>query len=182
MAEPVRANLIVRSLAVKAERVIDTVTLDHQERYRRRAVLSCDSGLSVLLDLDKPMRVEDGDALKLEDGRLVRVIAAPEDLIEVASDNKTRLLRAAWHLGNRHTPAEITTEAIFFAHDHVLVEMLRGLGVSVKAVKRPFRPERGAYDGYVHNQAHGTHHALREAHHHHGYGHDTDGHDAGESR
>jgi len=182
MATPVRASSIVRSLAVKAERVIDTVTLDHEDRYRRRAVLSCDGGLSVLLDLDKLTRVEDGDALKLEDGRLVRVIAAPEDLIEVASDNKTRLLRAAWHLGNRHTPAEITTEAIYFAHDHVLVEMLRGLGLSVKAVKRPFRPERGAYDGHAHDQAHDAHHALREAHHHHGHGHDTDGYDPGENR
>jgi len=180
MAKPIRASSVVRSLAVKAERVIDTVTLDHEDRYRRRAVLSCDSGLSVLLDLDKPIRVEDGDALKLEDGRLVRVIAAPQDLIEVASDNKTRLLRAAWHLGNRHTPAEITAEAIYLAHDHVLVEMLRGLGLSVKAVKRPFRPERGAYDRHAHDHAHGAHHAAHgEAHHDHG--HDPHGHDPGES-
>jgi urease accessory protein len=182
MATPVRAHSIVRSLAVKAERVIDTVTLDHEGRYRRRAVLSCDGGLSVLLDLDKPMPVDDGDALRLEDGRLVRVIAAPEDLIEVASDNKARLLRAAWHLGNRHTPAEITAEAIYFAHDHVLVEMLRGLGLSVKPVKRPFRPERGAYDGHAHGHAHDNHHAQGEAHHDHGHGHDTHGHDPGESR
>lgn len=165
MGTPIRASSIIRSPAVKADRVADTVTLDHEDRYRRRAMLSCAGGLEVMLDLEKPARIEDGDALKLEDGRLVRVIAAPEELIEITSDNRARLLRAAWHLGNRHTPAEITAEAIYFAKDHVLVEMLRGLGLSAKPVRRPFRPERGAYD-----------HA---GHGHHGHEHDHARHDHG---
>lgn len=157
MAPPIRASSITRSPAVRADRVIDTVTLDHEDRYRRRAVLSCAGGLEVLLDLEKPARIEDGDALKLEDGRLIRVIAAAEELIEVSSDNPARLLRAAWHLGNRHTPAEITAEAIYFAKDHVLLEMLRGLGLAAKPVTRPFRPERGAYDQAGHGHGHHGH-------------------------
>jgi urease accessory protein len=181
MGTPIRATSIVRSLAVKADQVIDTVTLDHEDRYRRRGVLSCDGGLRVLLDLDKPTRVEDGDALRLEDGRFVRVIAAPEELIEVVSENKARLSRAAWHLGNRHTPAEITADAIYFARDHVLVEMLRGLGLSVKAVTRPFRPERGAYDRAGHGHAHGGHHAHGDAPHDDDHRHDAH-HSQGESR
>ena len=146
MGPPIRASSITRSVAVKADQVVDTVTLDHEDRYRRRAVLSCARGLEVLLDLEKPERLEDGDALKLDDGRLVRVVAAPEELVEIASDNPARLLRAAWHLGNRHTPAEITGEAIYVATDHVLVGMLRGLGLATRSVTRPFRPERGAYE------------------------------------
>ena len=154
MSPPLRATSIIRQPAVVAARVVATVTLPHEERYKRRAVFACDLGLEVLLDLEKPMRIEDGDALKLEDGRLVKVIAAAEELIEVTSDNPARLARAAWHLGNRHTPAEIGKEAIYFASDHVLVEMLRGLGLETRPVMRPFKPERGAYDGAHHNHGH----------------------------
>lgn len=164
MKPPIRASSIVRSQAVKAGQIVDEVTLDHEDRYRRRAVLSCAGGLEVLLDLEKPARLEEGDALKLEDGRLVRVLAAPEDLVEITSKNAARLLRAAWHLGNRHTPAEITAEAIFVAKDHVLVEMLRGLGLAVRGVTRAFRPERGAYEHH-HGEDHDAHAQVSHAHH-----------------
>jgi urease accessory protein len=171
MKPPIRASSIIRSQAVKAGHVADEVTLDHEDRYRRRAVLSCAGGLEVLLDLDKPARLEDGDALKLDDGRLVRVVAAPEELVEITTDNRARLLRAAWHLGNRHTPAEITAEAIYVAMDHVLVEMLRGLGLAVRPVTRAFRPERGAYE---HHHNHDQHeHARGHAQHSSG-GHSED--------
>jgi urease accessory protein len=160
MGLPIRATSIIRAPAVSADLVAGAVTLPHEERYRRRAVLSSDEGFDILLDLEKPLRLEDGDALKLEDGRLVRVVAAAEELVEVTSDNPARLARAAWHLGNRHTPAELTASAIYFAKDHVLVEMLRGLGLSTRPVKRPFKPERGAYDGAHHDghQQHGHSH------------------------
>ena len=161
MKPPIRASSILRSQAVRAGEVVDEVTLDHEDRYRRRAVLSCAGGLEVLLDLDKPARLEHGDALKLEDGRLVRVVAAAEELVEITSDNPARLLRAAWHLGNRHTPAEITAEAIYVASDHVLVEMLRGLGLAVRPVTRAFRPERGAYE---HRHGHDAHEHGRLGH------------------
>jgi urease accessory protein len=154
MTLPIRAISIIREPAIVAALVADHVTLPHEERYRRRAVMTCDQGLEVLLDLEKPMRIEDGDALKLEDGRLVRVVAAAEELVEVTSDNPARLARAAWHLGNRHTPAEIGKDAIYFAKDHVLVEMLRGLGLVTRPVMRPFKPERGAYDGAHHSHGH----------------------------
>ena len=156
MDERKRASAITKAPSVREARVVDTVTLDHEERYRRRTLVTCDGGLEVLIDFDKPQRLEHGDALKLDDGALVRVVAADEKLIEVTSDNPARLARAAWHLGNRHTPAEIGKEAIYFASDHVLVEMLRGLGLTTREVMRPFRPERGAYD---HHGQHGHAHA-----------------------
>jgi urease accessory protein len=80
-------------------------------------------------------------------------------LLEIKAENPLRLLRVAWHIGNRHTPAEIAADAIYIEEDHVLAEMVRGQGCSVTQVTRPFRPERGAYD---HGHAHGHAHASGE--------------------
>jgi urease accessory protein len=147
----IRAVSVVRKLAVKPQRVSDSVTLDHEHRHRRRIRLTSDGDLEFLLDLDKAAGLDDGDALKLEDGQLILVKAAPQRLIEIKAENPLRLLRIAWHIGNRHTPAEITADAIYIEEDHVLAEMVRGQGCSVTPVTRPFRPERGAYD---HDHAH----------------------------
>ncbi len=150
----IRATSVVRKLAVKPERVADSVTLDHEHRQKRRIKLTTDGDLEFLLDLDKA-GFEDGDALKLEDGRLILVKAAPQELLEIRAETPLRLLRIAWHIGNRHTPAEITPQAIYIEEDHVLAEMVRGQGCSVARVSRPFRPERGAYDhGHAHAHAH----------------------------
>jgi urease accessory protein len=153
----IRATSIVRKLAVKPERVNDSVTLDHEHRQRRRIRLTSDGDLEFLLDLDKATGLDDGDALKLEDGRLIAVKAAPQKLLEIKAENPLRLLRVAWHIGNRHTPAEITADAIYIEEDHVLAQMVRGQGCSVITVTRPFRPERGAYDhGHAHTHASAT--------------------------
>ncbi len=176
-----RATTIVRKAAVKADRVVDTVTLDHEGRSRRRFALTGDGGLDFLLDLDKAATLADGDAVRLEDGRLVQVKAAPQPLLEIRSENPLRLLRLAWHIGNRHTPAEITADAIYIEEDHVLAEMVRGQGGIVARVERPFQPERGAYDhecgpdcGHDHGHAHGHSHA--HSHHDHGHAHSHDHH------
>ena len=130
---------------MKHERVVGAVTLDHEARHRRRVALTTDDGETILLDLEKATVLDDGDALTLDDGRLILVKAAPQKLLRITADNPLRLLRIAWHIGNRHTPAEITPDALFIEDDHVLAEMVRGLGCHVVAVDRPFRPERGAY-------------------------------------
>ncbi|OYX03638.1 MAG: urease accessory protein UreE [Rhizobiales bacterium 32-66-8] len=148
----VRASRIIRHLAVRAERVVDTITLDYQARHRRRVTLTTDSGAQFLLDLDRATVLDDGDALELETGDLIRVKAAEEKLLEVTTYNPLRLMRAGWHLGNRHVPTELTDGALYVCEDPVIDEMLRGLGASTVSVKRPFRPERGAYEAA---QAHG---------------------------
>jgi urease accessory protein len=166
-----RATTIIRRPAVKAALVFDTVTLDHEDRNRRRVVLTGDAGTEVLLDLDKATVLNDGDALKLEDGRLIRVTAAPERLMEIRAENPLRLLTMAWHIGNRHTPAEITADAIYIAHDHVLAEMVRGQGCSLTEVMRAFQPQRGAYDhGHAHGDNDHGHSHGDEAGHVHGPG------------
>ncbi|HEX8167744.1 MAG TPA: urease accessory protein UreE [Beijerinckiaceae bacterium] len=162
-----RATAVVRKAAVKPEKVADTVVLDHEGRHRRRVALRGEGGLDFLLDLDKAVALDDGDAVRLEDGRLVQVRAAPQKLLEIRAENPLRLMRVAWHIGNRHTPAEIGTDAIFIEDDHVLAEMVRGQGCTAAPVERPFRPERGAYDTCGHDHGH----------HHHGHGHHHHAHD-----
>ena len=171
-----RATAIVRKAAVKAERVVDTVTLDHEGRQRRRFALRGEGGLEFLLDLEQAAVLNDGDALKLEDGRLVAVKAAPQPLLEIRAENPLRLTRIAWHIGNRHTAAEITADALYIEDDHVLAEMVRGQGGTATRVTRPFQPERGAY---VHDcgHDHGAHDHGAHGHAHDHHGHDHGGHD-----
>ena len=142
MKPPIRASSsILRSQAVRAGEVVDEVTLDHEDRYRRRAVLSCAGGLEVLLDLDKPARLEHGDALKLEDGRLGAVVAAAEELVEITSDNPARLLRG------RLAPRQSSYDGGDHGRSDLLARPcarrdVRGLGLAVRPVTRAFRPER----------------------------------------
>ena len=166
------ATTLVRKAAVKADKIIDSVSLDHEGRHRRRIALRGEKGLEFLLDLDKATVLNDGDAVKLEDGNLVLIKAAPQTLLEVRAENPLRLLKTAWHIGNRHTPCELTADALYLENDHVLAEMIRGLGCATAIVSRPFQPERGAYDDHGHS--HGSHgHSHDHGHdHRHSHGHD----------
>lgn len=168
----IRATSIVRRAAVKLGRVAGTVTLGHGARHTRRVALEAEGGLSLLVDLERATVLDDGDALKLDDGRLVVVRAAPEALLEIRAENPLRLLRAAWHIGNRHTPAEFTADAIYIAADHVLAELARAQGCGVMPVTRPFMPERGAYDQG--GQEHVRHEHGRYGHDHAPHAHGSD--------
>jgi len=164
-----RATTIVRKPAVKADKVADSIVLDHEARHLRRSTFTAERGLQFLLDLQQAAVLEDGDAVKLEDGRLVQVKAAPQRLVEITTGDPARLLRLAWHIGNRHAAAEIGIDAIYIEDDHVLVEMVRGLGASTRIVERPFRPERGAYHHDAHAR-HGQDHSHDHGHHGHDHG------------
>lgn len=141
-----RATSVVRRSAVPAGAAADTLTLDYGQRHRRRIAMTADGGLAFLLDLDRATVLDDGDAVRLEDGRLVAIRAAPQRLVEIRASDALRLQKIIWHLGNRHVPTEITDNAVYIAEDHVLIDMVRGLGASIARVERPFRPEGGAYD------------------------------------
>jgi urease accessory protein len=151
---------VLRAVAVcgrggfDADAASDVITLDHHSRRRRRCLLTTDSGRELMLDLAHVAHIVDGDALELADGEgHVTVRAAPEDLLEIRAADQAQLARIAWHLGNRHTAAQITSEAIYIAADHVLEDMLVGLGAQVRRVRRPFEPESGAYAGHTHGRA-----------------------------
>jgi urease accessory protein len=135
----------------------DVVCLDYDHRTRRRIALKAIGGLTFLLDLAKAPVLAAGDGLRLEDGRIVAVEAAPERLLEIACADERALARIAWHLGNRHLAAEIGQRVIYIRDDHVIAGMARGLGAEVRTVERPFNPEGGAYGqgaGHGHDQRH----------------------------
>lgn len=157
-----RANRVIRKFDIGSRHIADTITLDRASRYRRRTAMTTDSGRAILLDLPEATCLADGDAVELTDGDLVRIIAAAEPLLEIHARNPQELARIAWHIGNRHTPAEITGDAIYIQPDHVLAAMVIGLGAHVHEVLRPFEPEGGAYGGKG---------ALHSGHHHHGHAH-----------
>jgi urease accessory protein len=155
----IRATRILRREHLSGGEIVDRVVLESGERHRRRIALRGAGGLGFLLDLPEAAVLDDGDALVLEDGRLIWVEAAPERLLEIRAVSDHALKRLIWHIGNRHIPAEIGAEAVWIADDHVLADMVRGLGGTAEPVERPFRPEGGAYSGgHGHDHPHGGHH------------------------
>lgn len=150
----------------------DTVVLDFDGRHRRRLAMTGRDGLHFLLDLPEAVALADGDLLELEDGRFVRVAAAPESLAEIEAVDLPALVRIAWHLGNRHLPTELTGDRLRIRRDHVIEDMVTGLGGVVRAIEAPFNPEGGAYG---HGQVHGHDHGQDHGHDHdHGHGHSHD--------
>ena len=125
----------------------DRVLLDFDRRHRRRVVLTTESGLEVLLDLPQAVRLRDGDGLALDDGQIVRVTAQAESLLEIHAHDLTTLIRIAWHLGNRHLPMQLQCDRILIRADHVIADMVHGLGGHAHAIEAPFDPEGGAYAG-----------------------------------
>lgn len=136
------------------EKAVGSVTLDFDARHRRRIRLTTDQGEDVVLDLPKAIAMTDGDALQLEDGRLLSVRAAAEPVVEVRHKDPNQLMHLAWHLGNRHLPTEIRDQTLRIRPDHVIEEMLHRFGAEVVKVQAPFQPEGGAYSGDGHHRDH----------------------------
>ena len=127
-----------------AATAIDRVVLDAHERHRRRIALTGEGGTAFLLDLPQATPLKDGDGLVLEDGAIVRVAGKAEPLLEIAAASLHELARLAWHIGNRHTDVQFVDTALRIRHDHVLEEMVKGLGGITKSVEAPFDPEPAA--------------------------------------
>ncbi|MFT4097682.1 MAG: urease accessory protein UreE [Rhodoblastus sp.] len=178
----------VRAIEVKAagswrEEAVDTVVLDFDDRHRRRIAMKGSRGLDFVLDLPDAVMLRSGDALALEDGRLVEVLSAPEPLLEIVARDQRHLVRVAWHLGNRHLPTQIMGAKLRIRRDHVIADMARGLGADVREIEAPFDPEGGAYaqhvatHGHDHEHAHDHHAHDHEARDHHGHDHSHHAHD-----
>ena len=127
-----------------------SLTLDFDERHRRRIQLTTDHGEHILLDLPKAVAMADGDGLQLNDGRWLRIEAAQEFVVEVRHNDPHQLLRLAWHLGNRHLPTEIRDDLLCIRPDHVIEDMLRSFGAELVTTQRVFQPEGGAYSEHRH--------------------------------
>jgi urease accessory protein len=128
----------------------DIVVLDADQRHIRRKRITLAGGEDILVDFEKPVRLEQGDRLVLEDGRVAQVVAAEEELMEVTARDPRHLVELAWHIGNRHLPAQIAQDRILLRRDRVIRAMLEQLGASLRDVTEPFAPEHGAYHSHDH--------------------------------
>jgi len=154
-----------------ADTAIDRVTLDADDRTRRRIVLTGEKGTELLIDFESPVTLHDGDGLVLDDGRVVIVAGMPEPLAEIVASSPREFVRLAWHLGNRHTDVQIVGSRIRIRRDHVLEDMLRGLGARVSLIEAPFEPHATVPHSHTHDHDH--HHDHDHAHHHgHHHSHD----------
>ncbi|MGE8476176.1 MAG: urease accessory protein UreE [Paraburkholderia hospita] len=180
-----------------------TLTLAFDARCKSRLAATLDGGEEVALLLPRGTVLRDGDVLVADDGGLVRVVAAPESVLYVRAKDVLTLTRAAYHLGNRHTPVEVAADYLKLEYDPVLADMLKRLGASVDQVEMPFQPETGAYGGghrhghdetfaedyalaqQLYGEHHGHAHSHDHGHEHHDHAHDHDhdhsecGHDHG---
>ena len=146
-----------------------SVELDWDVRQKSRFDATDSAGRTLGVFLPRGTTVRGGDVLVAEDGSLVKVIAAPQSVLRIThcSQHGTPfdLIRAAYHLGNRHVPIELQPDHLKIEPDHVLADMLRAMHLIVNAVDEPFEPESGAYASSGH------------AHAGHGHGHEHHGHD-----
>jgi urease accessory protein len=146
MATLIRAVEILPPGKWLGSTAVDHLILTYDERHRRRLRYVATGGTTFLLDLPRAAVLRAGDGLRLEDGRIVSVEASPEQLVEVTAPDAGALVRLAWHIGNRHLPAQLEPDRILIRDDAVIVNMLRGLGATVRPVLAAFTPETGAYN------------------------------------
>jgi urease accessory protein len=140
--------LLIESLAAADAQPTECLRLPFELRCKSRLRTNLASGEEVGLFLERGTVLRAGDRLLGGDGRVVEVVASPETVCEARSDDALLLARAAYHLGNRHVPVQVAPGLLRFGRDHVLAEMLRGLGLEVTEAEAPFEPESGAYGGH----------------------------------
>ena len=132
---------------------LTSLTLPFESRQKARLHTKLDNGLDAGLFLPRGLIIRGGDILKAETGEYVKIISAEEKVSTASSNDLLLIARACYHLGNRHVPIQISEHWIRYLHDHVLDEMIVGLGLSVKQELAPFEPESGAYS-VSHSHAH----------------------------
>lgn len=144
----------------------DVVVLTFDDRFRRRLTMTSVSGMRFLLDLSEARALRGGEALCLDDGRLIEIVAAAEPLIEVRAADASALARLCWHLGNRHLPVQFVGQRIRLRRDHVIEDMIRGLQGAIRVIEAPFDPEGGAYGSHATAHTHAHAHAHGGSVHH----------------
>ena len=140
--------------ANEATELLVELTFEERQKSRHRATTS--SGETLGWFIERGVVLADGDILVCKGGEKVKVVAALETVSNVKTEDALALTRAAYHLGNRHVPLQITNGELRYQHDHVLDDMVRGLGLKVESGSYPFHPESGAYS---HGHSHGHSHA-----------------------
>jgi len=168
----VRERITPGAAGVGAASAVDRLVLPFELRQKSRLRARLESGVEVGLFLERGIVLRGGDLLRADDGTVIEVVAALETVSAVRDSDATRLARAGYHLGNRHVPVEIGQGWLRYGHDHVLDDMVRGLGLEVRVEEAPFEPEGGAYGhshgagGHAHGRSYAGNHEHRHSHDH----------------
>jgi urease accessory protein len=153
-------------------RIVDSVILDQAQRRAPRGERVSVKGLRFALELSEPRHLRMGDALELEDGRLIEVVAEAEPLIEVRAVDASALARIAWNLGDRHVPVQLFANRIRLRRDPALESLIASLGGKCATIEAPFDPEGGAYVESPHTHSHDRHSHAHGSHPHGSAGHE----------
>lgn len=140
--------LLIERRADAHDAATERLTLSFELRCKSRLRARLDSGEEIGLFLERGSLLRAGDKLAGDDGRIIEVAAGPEAVMEARHADPVRLAKAAYHLGNRHVPVQVGDGFLRFGRDHVLGDMVRGLGLAVSEIEAPFEPESGAYGGH----------------------------------
>ncbi len=175
-----RATRVLAATDRQGARVVDTLILPFAQRQAQKGFLFGVNGTCVELDLPEPVRLRTDDALVLDDGGVVEVVAEAEPLIEARAADLAMLARLAWHLGDRHVPVQVLERRLRLRRDPAIEALLENLGAKVVAIEAPFEPEGGAYEAaagghdhdHHHDHAHDHGHDHGHGHHHHDHKHD----------
>ncbi len=169
-----RATRVLHAAERKDTAAVDTLILTHAQRQAQKGFLFGVKGICVELDFAEPVRLRTDDALVLDTGGLVEIVAEPEPLIEARAADLPALARLAWHLGDRHVPIQVLERRLRLKRDPAIETLLASLGAKVTAIDAPFEPEGGAYEAA---SDHGHDHAHHHHDHAHGHSHDHHVHD-----
>jgi urease accessory protein len=150
---------------VTEESDFDIIELNFDTRQKSRFRATLKNGVDIGADLPRTGILRSGSYIATESGNILRVEAQAEKLMKVSASHEFDLLKAAYHLGNRHVPLMLTPTALYFEPDHVLAEMVRGLGLSIQDVDHPFEPESGAYAQHQHDHRLSPIKTLHHVHH-----------------
>jgi urease accessory protein len=175
-----RATSVLSAAHRKGDTVVDTLILPFAQRQVQQGFLFGIKGTCVEIDLAEPVRLRTDDALVLEDGNVVEIVAEAEPLIEVRAADLAALARLAWHLGDRHVPVQILERRLRLARDPAIEALLERLGAKVAMIDAPFEPEGGAYAAAPGDHGHDHHHHHHDHVHDHSHDHHHE-HDHGKS-
>ena len=173
-----RATRVLPASERRDDAAIDTLILPYGQRQAQKGFLFGVKGTCVELDFAEPVRLRTDDALVLEEGGLIEIVAEPEPLIEARAADLPSLARLAWHLGDRHVPVQVLERRLRLRRDPAIEALLERLGAKLTAIEAPFEPEGGAYaapagEHHHHDHDHPHHHHDHHHHdHHHGHDHD----------
>lgn len=145
--------IVIEAFAEPKAAASERLELTFDTRCKSRLRTQLASGEECGLFLERGTVLRGGDKLLANDGRVVEVVAAPEKLMEAVSGEMLLIAKAAYHLGNRHVAVHLLPGKLRFTADHVLGEMVRGLGLKVSEVEAPFEPESGAYGAHPHGHS-----------------------------